>query len=589
MTLRTRFIFTLLLLLLLPCAALAELDVSLSAESLAAGSVLDFTVSGEAPSGYRYTLFHEGKELFSHETGLNFGSYIPRESGAYSLRVAPAGDDGAAVQEDFTVTDTLTCTLPDLPETLSAGKPLLLRPQVQGGTGVYTYVYTVTAPDGTASAWESSAGWAWVAPGQGSYTLTVTARDSIGASAQAEATVTVTDGPGISVKSSGGALRAHGGQQSWTVYAPGSWTATTGDDFITIDTPGGVSGSTLSITVDSPASASRKGTVLITSGDKQLEVTVAQSADHGVDEEIYLRPDASPVRVDGQAHALWLNAHGSRSFAVQAASGWTTEVQGDFIQLEAIDSQLTLTVDSQSASTARSGHVTIHGPASSAYIHVYQPAAITQAPAATAVALPQAEEPALTLYSQSSGQWKDAPYGRSTLEVSGCAIFALSHALQYLGFEGEEITPEHLAANYSFALREGGTINSTLVGNVGDDLGYKTRFELYESLPTIRQKLADGAVFSFAVVSGHIAMVAEQSEDGSMFRIIDSAPSATWERIKNAQLFRQEADGSFTPITSLAELEGIRYYIENGAFGSADYWLEASYVAKRGVRLIQPE
>ena len=96
-------------------------------------------------------------------------------------------------------------------------------------------------------------------------------------------------------------------------------------------------------------------------------------------------------------------------------------------------------------------------------------------------------------------------------------------------------------------------------------------------------------MFSFAVVSGHIAMVAEQSEDGSMFRIIDSAPSATMERIKNAQLYRREADGSFAPITSLTELEGIRYYIENGAFGGADYWLEASYVTKRGVRLIQPE
>ena len=54
-------------------------------------------------------------------------------------------------------------------------------------------------------------------------------------------------------------------------------------------------------------------------------------------------------------------------------------------------------------------------------------------------------------------------------------------------------------------------------------------------------------------------------------------------------MFTKEADGSFTPITSLAQLDGIRYYPENNAFGGAEYWLESRYVAKRGVRLIQPE
>ena len=74
-----------------------------------------------------------------------------------------------------------------------------------------------------------------------------------------------------------------------------------------------------------------------------------------------------------------------------------------------------------------------------------------------------------------------------------------------------------------------------------------------------------------------------------MLRIVDSAPSATWERIKNAQLYKQEADGSFTPITGLEQLPGIRYYPENNAFGGTTYWLEGSYVAKRGVRVILPE
>lgn len=583
---RSRFCLFLLL-LLLPCAALAEVELTLSTECLAAESVLDFTVSGEVPGGYRYTLFQGDKQLFTHDTALAFGSYIPRESGDYTLQVAPVEDEAAAVQAAFTVTDKLACTLGELPR-LKAGEPLLVRPQVTGGTGVYSYVYAITTPQGETSAWAAEGDWHYVPAEAGDYAVTVTVTDSIGASTTAQAAFTVGEGAGISLESCGGALRAHGGQQSWIVYAPGEWTATTSDDFITLSTSQGTSGQVLTVTVDTPTATTRRGSITIASAGKEVTHTVLQSASHGVDEEISLLPAAAPTQVDGSTHAAWLNADGSKTFVITSGAAWTVQTDADFLQIEHSADQLTLTVDFPIA-TARSGLVTVTDGVTSAYIHVYQPGAAVAEAAAQPVSLSPQEAKGFTLYSQSSGQWKDAPYGRSTLEVSGCAIFALSHALQYLGFEGEKITPEYLAANYSFALREGGTMNSTLVGNVGDDLGYKTRFELYESLPTIRKKLEEGAVFSFAVVNGHIAMVAEQSEDGSMFHIIDSAPSATMERIKNAQLYRREADGSFAPITSLTELEGIRYYIENGAFGGADYWLEASYVTKRGVRLIQPE
>ena len=130
---RSRFCLFLLL-LLLPCAALAEVELTLSTDCLAAESVLDFTVSDEAPGGYRYTLFQGDKQLFTHDTALAFGSYIPRESGEYTLQVAPVEDEAAAVQAAFTVTDKLACTLGDMPR-LKAGEPLLVRPQVTGGTG----------------------------------------------------------------------------------------------------------------------------------------------------------------------------------------------------------------------------------------------------------------------------------------------------------------------------------------------------------------------------------------------------------------------------------------------------------------------
>ncbi len=586
MTLRSRFCLFLLL-LLLPCAAMAEMELTLSTQCLAAESVLDFTVTGQASGGYRYTLFHGDKKLFTHETDLAFGSYIPRESGEYTLQVAPLEDEAAAVQAAFTVTEKLTCTLGELPR-LKAGEPLLLRPQVTGGTGIYRYVYAITTPQGETSAWASDGDWHYVPAEAGEYALSLTVEDSIGARTTAKASFTVHEGAGISLKSCGGALLAHGGQQSWIVYAPGAWAASTSDDFITLSADQGVSGQVLTVTVDSATTTARRGSITITSAGKEVTHTVLQSASHGVDEEISLLPAAAPLRVDGSTHAAWLNAEGTQTFSITSGADWTVQTEADFLQVEHSADQLTLTTDFP-ITTARNGLVTITDGVTSAYIHVYQPGTAASADVAEPVSLSVQEAQGFTLYSQSSGQWKNAPYGRSTLEVSGCAIFALSHALEFLGFEGEEITPEYLAANYAFALQEGGTMNSTLVGNVGDDLGYKTRYELYTSLPTIRLKFEEGAVFSFAVVSGHIAMVAEQSEDGTMFRIIDSAPSATWERIKKAQLYRQEADGSFTPITSLTELKGIRYYIENGVFGGADYWLEASYVAKRGVRLIQPE
>lgn len=196
----------------------------------------------------------------------------------------------------------------------------------------------------------------------------------------------------------------------------------------------------------------------------------------------------------------------------------------------------------------------------------------------------------ISLYSQTDGWWRDKKYSVSELETSGCAVFSLSHALQLLGYTGEEIAPERLAKTYAMALMKdgSGTMNSTLVGRAGNDFGFKTRYELYENPQTIRDKAAQGAVFTFSVVSGHIACVADVTEDGKMCLIIDSAPSATFERKKDEPVYFIGEDGAFHVAASVAELPGIEYCIETNSYGCGVYYLEMDYVARRGVRLIQP-
>ena len=196
----------------------------------------------------------------------------------------------------------------------------------------------------------------------------------------------------------------------------------------------------------------------------------------------------------------------------------------------------------------------------------------------------------LTVYSQRDGWWIDKRYGESDLSTSGCAIFTLSHALQLLGYQGEEILPETLAKRYAFCLVDGGTLNETLIGRSGKNFGFATRSELIEDKARILQEFAEGAVFTFSIVKSHIALAAGVSEDGAMVRIVDSAPSVTLERIKNEQIWIEDTEkGGFRPVTDLSEVPGARYYFDTASFGGLVYYLPMDYVAKRGVRLIKPK
>ena len=200
---------------------------------------------------------------------------------------------------------------------------------------------------------------------------------------------------------------------------------------------------------------------------------------------------------------------------------------------------------------------------------------------------PQTEKD-FTLYSQRDGWWSDKRYSVSNLSDSGCAIFTLSHALQWLGYEGESLRPENLAVKYAFCLVDGGTLNQTLIGRTARDYGYKTQDKLITKKNVIIEKFNDGAVFTFAIVKGHIAMAAEVSEDGEKIMIIDSAPSCTMERIKGGNMYLRNEEGEYTVITDLNDVPGLDYYFETDQYGGLIYYLDTDYVAKRGVRLIQP-
>ena len=193
------------------------------------------------------------------------------------------------------------------------------------------------------------------------------------------------------------------------------------------------------------------------------------------------------------------------------------------------------------------------------------------------------------VYSQKDGWWADKKYRHSNLGKSGCAIFALSHALQRMGHTEDEVLPENLAVKYAYCLIPNeGTSNELLINTAAKDFGFTTRKTLYNEKKQILQLLDQGAYFSFSIARGHIALVCGKSEDGAMIRVVDSAPKATFERIVNAAPYYQTRSGAFRAALSLDDLPGARWYFETDEYGGLEYWLPVEYVAKRGVRLIQP-
>lgn len=192
------------------------------------------------------------------------------------------------------------------------------------------------------------------------------------------------------------------------------------------------------------------------------------------------------------------------------------------------------------------------------------------------------------LFNQKDGWWKGFPYGSGTLNKSGCAIFTLSHALARLGFTGDSILPQNLAQTYKYCHVQGGTSNSMLINNAARAYGFNTWDDTIENPAEIRLLLQSGSMFTFSIVIGHIALIDGISEDGTKVHITDSAPGATQERIKKASMYLLSEDDSWSVINDLSTVPGAVWYPETGTWSGMNYWLDLDYVAKRGVRLIQP-
>ncbi|MBQ8619588.1 MAG: SH3 domain-containing protein [Clostridia bacterium] len=200
-----------------------------------------------------------------------------------------------------------------------------------------------------------------------------------------------------------------------------------------------------------------------------------------------------------------------------------------------------------------------------------------------------AQQDGFVLYSQKDGWWLDKKYSRSNLDQSGCALFTLSHAMQLIGKSSPQTEPAVLGKDYAAYLAESGTVTSNLLAAASRVFGFKTEKDKIGDAGRIARLFDEGAVFSFAIVNGHIALAAGLSEDGTKVRVIDSAPSATMERIEGAQMYLQDGQGGWKAIASLWDVPGAKYYPETDQFSGMEYYLDLSYVAGRGVRMIMPK
>ena len=196
------------------------------------------------------------------------------------------------------------------------------------------------------------------------------------------------------------------------------------------------------------------------------------------------------------------------------------------------------------------------------------------------------------IYSQKDGWWHDKVYSvkhHRSLEKAGCAIFALSHALQRMGISDETALPDRLGETYRSCYIEGrGTANEILLSRAGAVWGFSTENELVESEQGLRTCFRLGDRFTFSIVIGHIAYADALSEDGTKVHVVDSAPGATYERIKKGSVYVRSEDGIFTEAKSPDDIPGIRWFFETGEYGGAEYWLDLDYCARRGMRLIRP-
>ena len=208
-----------------------------------------------------------------------------------------------------------------------------------------------------------------------------------------------------------------------------------------------------------------------------------------------------------------------------------------------------------------------------------------------------AQQGADVIYSQRDGWWKDKIYNKKhhrSLQKAGCAIFTLSHALQRMGVDPEKCQPETLAAAYSrFYIEERGTNNEGLIIQAAKDFDFNTSGDVITGEKEVVACLRRGDLLSVGHVLGHIALLDGVSEDGKYVHVVDSALSATYERLASRKanighIYYRNEDGTFTEAVTPEELPGLRWFFETQEYGGAEYWMKSDYIGKKDMRLIRP-
>ena len=77
------------------------------------------------------------------------------------------------------------------------------------------------------------------------------------------------------------------------------------------------------------------------------------------------------------------------------------------------------------------------------------------------------------------------------------------------------------------------------------------------------------------------------SDDGKLVKIIDAAPSLSFEAIPEDTVFIQAEDGGFQAIASLDDDPNGRWFIQTDSYGGTEYWIKLSDAAACGLLLIQ--
>ncbi len=195
------------------------------------------------------------------------------------------------------------------------------------------------------------------------------------------------------------------------------------------------------------------------------------------------------------------------------------------------------------------------------------------------------------VYSQMDGWWRQHLYTgtyRHTLESSGCVIFVLSHALQRLGMEGEEVLPDRLARSYGGYYTEGlGAQSEALIATAGMRLGFGTAHALVTAEDEIQSFLQEGSLFTLGIVQRHSVLVDGIDAESRKLHIVDSCPDSTFDKLGRTPAWIPAEDGTWQAVRSADEIPGVRWFFETSHCGGAEYWMDLDYCAARGLRLIR--